>query len=562
MRAVIYARVSTDGQERDGTSLESQEAACQAFAEAAGWQVVAVVRDTASGYTLDRPGMDRVRHLLRRGEVNVVLAHAVDRLARNQNHIGVLVSEVEQADARLECVTEKFEDTPEGRFILAAQAFIAEVERAKIAERTTRGKTTRAQSGKLPQATGRGIYGYRYDPASGRHERDPLQATVVERIFQRFSETRSFSSVSQELNAAGIPSFSGGRWYPLTVRSILTNETYTGRTIFRRTKRTTTRNPATGKRRSRVVERPAEDWIEVEGATPRIISQQLWERVQTIIHDPERLRRRPEGRFYALSTRTRCGLCDSSMIGQTLTVKGRAYRYYRCRHVYDKNTGRDCSARYVRADDFEAAIWREVTRVLTNPAVVLEELQRERAADTDPNEVAGLEQELKAVVEREKRLVRLYSYGEVDEDIIRDEVAGLRRQRAALEDRLRAVRSPAPAVGKGVSPDLLEQACALVAAWLERAGDEERVLALEALQVAVTTTSNSATLTGVLPTVPPEFITDEESCRCLFNGDKPAAIEQVFRCPLRTTHAVPTCASRCSRRAAFQQYTFPCSRFS
>ena len=65
----------------------------------------------------------------------MVVAYAVDRLSRNQNHIGVLFDEVEQAGARLEFVTEKFEDTAIRRFILAARPFIGEVEREKIAER-------------------------------------------------------------------------------------------------------------------------------------------------------------------------------------------------------------------------------------------------------------------------------------------------------------------------------------------------------------------------------------------------------------------------------------------
>ena len=219
-------------------------------------------------------------------------------------------------------MTERFEDTAIGRFILAARAFIAEVEREKIAERTTRGKIERARSGRLPQATGKGIDGYRYNRETGKREIDSFQATVVRRIFQRYTETRSFSAVSNELSAAGVPSFSGGRWYPLTVRSVLTNETYTGRTVFRRTKRVRSRNGTTGRRRSQVVERPVEEWIEVVGATPRIVDQALWGRVQEIIRDPERIRRRPAGRFYALSTRARCGLCGSAMVGQTLTVKG------------------------------------------------------------------------------------------------------------------------------------------------------------------------------------------------------------------------------------------------
>ena len=96
VKALVYSRVSTDAQERDGTSLDTQERACVEYAQTNGWSAVEIIRDTASGYTLDRPGIEHVRQLLRQGEIDVVVAYAVDRLSRNQNHIGVLFDEVEQ----------------------------------------------------------------------------------------------------------------------------------------------------------------------------------------------------------------------------------------------------------------------------------------------------------------------------------------------------------------------------------------------------------------------------------------------------------------------------------
>src|SRR3954447_10509393 len=194
MRVIAYSRVSTDAQERDGTSLDTQERACLDFARQQGWRVVETIRDAASGFSLDRPGIERVRRLLRDGAADVVLAYAVDRLARNQNHIGVLVDEIQQAGARLEVVTERFEDPAVGRFILAARAFVGEVEREKMGERTTRGKLERAKSGRIPQAFGRGCYGYVYTRAPARRDMEPYQAEIVRRIFQRFAESRSFSA--------------------------------------------------------------------------------------------------------------------------------------------------------------------------------------------------------------------------------------------------------------------------------------------------------------------------------------------------------------------------------
>src|SRR5687768_14649251 len=109
LRAVMYARVSTDAQERDGTSLDTQDRACRSYAEASGWWTLESIRDTASG--LDRPGVSRIRLMLKQGSVDVIIAYAVDRISRNQNHIGVLFDEAQQAGVRLEFVTGKFEDT-------------------------------------------------------------------------------------------------------------------------------------------------------------------------------------------------------------------------------------------------------------------------------------------------------------------------------------------------------------------------------------------------------------------------------------------------------------------
>lgn len=303
------------------------------------------------------------------------------------------------------------------------------------------------------------------------------------------------------------------------MRGVLTNETYTGRTLFRRAQRVVNRNPVTGRHTRRVVERPPEAWIEVPDASPRIIDQQLWERVQQIITDPERPRRRPQGRFYLLSARARCALCGSAMVGQTLTVRGAPFWYYRCRHAYDKNTGYTCSARYVRGPELERAVWAEIRRVLADPLIVVRELEVQRRQAVDTAEVTRLEDQATALREREKRLVRLYGLGDVDEAVAREELMTVRRQRTVIEERLRELQRPNLLASAGINEGMLAQTCAAVGAWLDRAGEQERVLALEALQVVVEAAHNAATVTGVLPAEPPTFICGEASCRCSFNGD-------------------------------------------
>src|SRR4051794_27035773 len=128
--------------------------------------------------------------------------------------------------------------------------------------------------------------------------------------------------------------------------------------------------------------------------------------------------------------RLKRGVCGSAMVGQTMTSKGREYRYYGCRHIYDRRTGTDCNSRYVRADDLERGLWQEVRKLLTDPQVILNEMNDRRGPDGDTAEIGVVETKLASLVAREKRLVTLFSFGEVDEQVIRDQIAGLRKEQA------------------------------------------------------------------------------------------------------------------------------------
>ncbi|MEZ4503582.1 MAG: recombinase family protein [Dehalococcoidia bacterium] len=499
MRAIIYSRVSTDAQERDGTSLDTQERGCLELAEVRGWSVVGCVRDSASGYSLDRPGIEEVRQRLRTADADVVVAYAVDRLSRNQNHIGVIFDEVEQAGAQLEFVTERFEDTAIGRFILAARAFIAEVEREKIAERTMRGKEERARSGKIPQATGAGIYGYRYDPASGQRVVDLVQAQVVRQIFTDFVANGTCHGIAKRLNAEGIAAFGGGRWYAPTVRRMLLNETYTGRTIYRRTVAKKVRDPLRGRWVRRVEERDEAEWIEIEGATPTIISRDLFERAQVRLQDPERRRRRESSRVYPLRGRLRC-VCGAAMTGHAVN-RGR-YHYYRC---VDGSSGPNktrCTVGYVRQERLETAVKAALRELLASPERVLAEARRvAEEASAPPEEIAAVVAELDEVERRQRRLAQLYTRGELPEDVLAAESRSLAERRWALEARQREIspRAPVDACYVSAITERLPEVLASIREYIERSDDEGFQLLLRAVDAQIKATPERAEVRGSVP---------------------------------------------------------------
>lgn len=488
MRTVVYARVSTDAQERDGTSLDSQVETCVAFADARGWTTVEIVRDAASGFILERRGLERLRGMVRRGEVDVVLAYAVDRLSRNQNHIGVLFDEVSSMGLRLEFATETFEDTAVGRFILAARAFVAEIEREKISERTMRGKLERARAGRLPQGTGRGIYGYRYNAATARREAVESQATVVRRLFEDFAGGASISGLTNSLNKEGIPTFLGKQWHTATVFHLLSNPAYAGNTLYRRTRALSVRDPQTGRRRRHLSVRPREEWVEVTGATDAIVSPELWERVRQRLDDPERLRMGRRRSTYGLAGRVRCAACGRSMVGQTLSGN---YRYYRCRAAFAGPKHERCQSRYVRADALEQAVKASIAEALAKPEIVLREIQRfESAAETAPRVRDDSLQRL----EDERRLVlHRYRCGEVDDGFLEEALARNRSERDRIAKR------PVPARPNLPPQYDLEAVCEAASSWLREAAGDDVTLIADALALEVRASPEGAEILGQLP---------------------------------------------------------------
>lgn len=492
LRAVVYSRVSTDAQERDGTSLDTQERACVEHAHGLGWDVLATFRDTASGYTLERPGLDQVRRLVHDGLVEAVVAYAVDRLSRNQNQIGVVFDEAQKSNVRLEFVTEKFEDTAIGRFILAARAFIAEVEREKIAERTMRGKAERARGGRIPQGTGKGCYGYKYNPSTGKREIVPEQAEVVRRIFREVVEGVPIMTIAERLNDDGIRTFGGGFWFPATIHRMLRNATYTGRMIYRKTVVRQYHDRVSGRRRRKVELRDEANWIEVVGATPAIVDEATFQRVQEILDDPERLRLGRRDNPYPLSGHLRCRRCGKAMVGQTLQKR---FRYYRCRRAFAGPRHDRCDGTYVRADDLEQVVREEVARVLADPQLIEAEYRRREAASLDPTAIADLERQLESLDTQRSRLVKLYQLGEIGEAYLEAESRGLRARRALLEGRLARLRAARPELNH----EELERACARVREWLQHTDPDDLRLVASALQLKIEMETGFGELTGVIP---------------------------------------------------------------
>ncbi len=187
MRTAVYARVSTERQERQQT-IDSQLDALQAWAKSANHELTDahVFRDEGySGSRLDRPGLDALRDAVRDREVDVVAVLAPDRLARRYAYQVLLLEEFRRAGCAVEFLTHAISDDPGDQLLLQIQGAVAEYERALLSERFRRGKLQKARAGQFigPHAP----YGYHYRPrqdgACGQLAVDDEEAELVHTLY-------------------------------------------------------------------------------------------------------------------------------------------------------------------------------------------------------------------------------------------------------------------------------------------------------------------------------------------------------------------------------------------
>ena len=486
----IYVRVSTGAQEEEGSSLETQEAGCRAYAQTHGLVVSEdfIYREVHTGVELwERPQMTRLREAVKRGHVGVIIAFAIDRLARDPTHLGVIVSEVEYHGGDVQFVTEALDNTPEGQLIRFVRGYAAKVEHEKIRERSMRGKRARVDSGKLPNAAGE-LYGYRRDRERGVRNIVPDQAAVVMRIYREVTEGNSISSVIRTLNDDGVPPPSAGnrrfrdpsrrpRWGKGAIQRILQEPAYKGETWAWRWK--------SDPKRGQSVLRPESEWVRLpEGTTPAIVTPEIWQAVQEQLRYNRGQATRNQKRQYLLRGLVHCAKCGLPLY----STPEKDRRMYRCSSK-DRPSG-PCGARRVPADEVEEWVWEQVKSIFEDPAIIAAELERRQSEGAEPHliaELATLRIQFANLDAEIERLVDALADATLPSDVVRRKIQDRQRERARLQAKI------ADLEGRLKDQDLshygleaLEVVCCRLAEKVEYLGFDGRRLALEALAVKVT----------------------------------------------------------------------------
>ncbi len=486
--ALIYCRVSTAKQEEEGTSLDSQTAACIAHAEQLGYTIGRVTKEVFSGAELfDRPLLSRDRADIRAGQFAAVVVYAIDRLSRDVAHLAILSEEIERAGATLMFVTEDLDKSPEGKLMASVRAYVAEVERLKIRERCVRGKRQRLLSGKLYNL-GPELYGYQRDRERGVRLVHPEESRIVQKIFEYVGvEGAGLLTIAKRLSETGVPSpwaakgFGSRGWNATAVRNIIRNPSYKGETWA------WIRKAAS---RTRIVMRPREEWIRLsDEITPAVVTPEVWQRAQERLAKNSGESKRNQERPYLLRGHITCALCGSRMYPMPCGNSNKPRPYYRC-SSYVKRWGRKCGASVVPAGLCEQWAWEELKSYLQTPDLIAREVERLQDEGIDKQLLKDREV-AQASLDRHtqgmQRLVR--SLRTVEDDlavIIERELLQAEREKQALLKTL-ADLDARIARQEQVTINLrsLYEYCQQVEEELERFEFDDQRLALEALGAEV-----------------------------------------------------------------------------
>lgn len=517
MRAAIYCRVSTEDQEREGSSLDTQLAACRKKATELGYEVSEqhIIREVYSGLSLERPKLDQLRQWLRNKEISGAVVYSTDRLSRDPLHLLLLVGEFDGAKAPLVFVTEPLDNSMEGQLLGYVRGWASKLEAFKIRERSIRGKRQRAREGRLPAANHARLYGYIYIRGKGKGEGirqiNEQEAKWVREMYSWLVEERlSSESITNRLRGLGIRTPSGrGYWVSSTVKKILKNPAYCGRTYaftctygepkFRL-------KPDVKRKNTGIIRKPREEWIEIPGATPAIISEELYNAAQDRLAENRKMALRNSRRQYLLHGHIYCQRCSRAFWGSPGIKKRRdkqyCYPFYQCSGKLRKVTPVKCDNRRYNAKQLESTVWREVEKILSQPEVIFDELAKsigQNKANLWEKELEGVKIQLKNRGKQKDRAWKAYEITG-DEDKFREEIAAIDREIIDLQNKKSQLESQILS-DRQFTPDIsdIQKACQVVASNLGQLSFEDKRLALDALKIRILVDGDAISIQGAIP---------------------------------------------------------------
>ncbi len=368
VRCAIYTRKSSEeGLEQDFNSLDAQYEACAAYVKSQaceGWVLSKARYDDGglSGGSLDRPALQSLLDDVADSRIDIVVVYKVDRLTRSLFDFAKLVEAFDKANVSFVSVTQSFNTTTSmGRLTLNMLLSFAQFEREVTAERI-RDKIAASKAKGMWMG---GTPPLGYEPNGRSLCIVEKHAAFIRDLFERYATIGNVRLVARSLKDDGVNvpvrvsgtgrPFGGGPFTRGQIYSILRNPIYVG--CIRHREKIYPGNHQT------------------------IIDDDLWEKVQERLSQSINGRRRKtEARHQSLLAGKLFDKAGEPLVAAHANKGSRRYRYYVSRALQHGGEGDQRDSLRLPAREIEAAVTRELAKMLENPIDLLGELDVETDA--------------------------------------------------------------------------------------------------------------------------------------------------------------------------------------
>ena len=242
------------------------------------------------------------------------------------------------------------------------------------------------------------------------------------------------------------------RWERSVVWALLRNPAYRGLACFGKTRASARTRVMRPQRRRGVTmpsmtaghERPREEWIEIP--VPALVSEESFARAQELLHENKIRSRRRTIAPSVVQGLVSCQKCGYAFSRTSTQTSARKIHYYKCigSDSWRKLGGPVCdNRRFVRQDLLDQIVWAEVIRLLEDPTLIQQELDRRlaaaRASDPTKKREQSLQSELTHVGKGIERLLNAYQEGLLSIEQLRERMPALRHREQMLRAELQAI---------------------------------------------------------------------------------------------------------------------------
>lgn len=357
VKYVLYARKSTEQDEKQALSIESQVKEMLQIAERENLEIVDIRREAHSAKDSgQRPVFKELLEDIRRQRFNGILTWAPDRLSRNAGDLGSLVDLMDQKSLlEIRTFGQYFHNSPNEKFLLMILCSQAKLENDNKSINVKRGLRTRCEMGLRP---GVAPVGYLNEKHMDRKchaiidlERGPIIKKMFEKVaYEKWSGRKIFNWLKFEIN---FKSVTGNKGLTLgNIYLILQNPFYYG-----------------------VFEYPIKSGNWYTGKHEPLITKELFDIVQSQVKSQIM---RVENKEFAFTKLMTCGLCGS---GITVDEKFKKLKdgsvnrhvYYGCTKVRDK----ECKCGYISEEELTKQFENLVEKIDLNEISVKDKIKTE-----------------------------------------------------------------------------------------------------------------------------------------------------------------------------------------